>query len=156
MIDINSIRRKILVHGKEMYDANLNRNVKELIGHDEVINSDQIHSIHNNVPLNTKYQPELENFRKWYSDHFPQYKRHEHRRHIVYFNDFDYDNVLQCISLIQVLDNTMIVYQRSGDISKMVDDVRFFIEIAKEFDIDIDSIRIIYGSFHTKIDENDN
>lgn len=155
MIDINNIRRSILLHGKLIHDVNLNRSVRELIAQEYDINSTLINHLNSDVALNTKYEPELNDIQEWYELNFPKYTKDEHRRHIVYFNSNDYNNRLQCISLFQVLDNTMIVYQRSSDTVKMLDDFRFFVEIKNRYFANVDHIKIFYGSLHTKIEDNE-
>lgn len=155
MIDINNIRCSILLHGKLIHDVNLNRSVRELIAQEYDINSTLINYLNSDVALNTKYEPELNDIKEWYELNFPKYSKDEHRRHIVYFNSNDYNNRLQCISLFQVLDNTMIVYQRSSDTIKMLDDFRFFVEIKNRYFANVDHIKIFYGSLHTKIEDNE-
>jgi hypothetical protein len=154
MMNIKSIRHRILLHGKEIVDLNHNRKVKELICQEEYLESEHICELEKTKLLD-KYLPELDDIQKWYDRHYPLYYKEEHRRHQVYFNNHDYSNRLQCISLFQVLDDTLIIYQRSSDTSKMIDDFRFFVEIKKRFFTTITNIHIFYGSLHTKIDTND-
>ena len=86
---------------------------------------------------------------------FPLYSKPEHRRQVVYFNNDDHDNRMQCISLFQIIDDTMVVYQRSADTIKMLDDLRFFCEIIQRYFSDVQHIKINYGSFHTQINDNE-
>lgn len=153
MTIINDISRKLMFHGKSIYDSNLNRNVKELTCEILELNLVLINKICNEVNLNSKYQDELQDISNWYYTVVNCRQNNITRRQIVYFNNSNYVNRKQCISLFQILDSQMIVYQRSGDVEKMLDDFRFFIEIRKRFFKHIDSIKIIYGSVHIKIIE---
>src|SRR5574339_390717 len=100
MIEI--IKENLLRHGEKIHDYNLNRDVIELICQDHSLSPTQMDQLEKNIPLNPKYEPELKNISTWYDEHFPKYHSSLHRRHIVYFNNQDYDNVHQCISLFQV------------------------------------------------------
>ena len=153
MINIDSIIKRLIIHGRKMYDENLNRWVAELLYQEESLTLPQMKEIFETILLNVKYKPELDDIDEWYNEHFPGYTSQCHRRHIVYFNNKDYDHRFQCISLFQVLDNLMIVYQRSSDTAKMIDDFRFFIEIRQRYFQDVDGIQIVYGSLHTKIEQ---
>lgn len=152
MHDVNSIQRQIEWHGTVVEDFNLNRDVHEIIGFEHRINEAKMNYLLENVPLNTKYELELKNIADWFDSHYPVYMTDRHRRHQVYFNNHDFDNIFQCISLFQILDSTMLVYQRSSDIVKLQDDLRFFVEIANRFyNKQIKNIIIFYGSIHTQV-----
>lgn len=152
MLDLEIIKQQIKWHGNVVEDSNLNRDVHEIIGFEHRLNSKMILHLLENVPLNPKYDLELHNIKEWFDSHYPLYNYGIHRRHQVYFNDIDYDNIHQCISLFQVIDSVMIVYQRSSDTSKLQDDLRFFAEITKRFyNNKIKNIIIFYGSIHTQV-----
>lgn len=151
MTIIDTVKKQLLLHGNINEDFNLNRTIKEIIGHDLVLCGKDFEVIDKHT-LNPKYKPELDDFKEWFEQHFPLYNKLEHRRHIVYFNNKDHDNRLQCISLFQIIGNTMIIYQRSSDIEKMMDDFRFFEEIRKTYFRGIEYIKIFYGSLHLKVE----
>lgn len=151
---IESVKKHILFHGKTIEDHNLNRTVKEIIGHEIILQGNDFQVLETQQPFNIKYHLEMIDIDYWYRAHFPQYNSTCHRRHVVYFNNNDHDNRLQCISLFQVIDDVMIVYQRSSDIEKMADDFRFFVEIRRIYFKDVKQIKIFYGSLHTKINDN--
>jgi hypothetical protein len=117
--------------------------------------STQIESLILELPLNSKYQPELDDIQNWYDCHYPMYNQPEQRRRQVYFNNSQYDQRFQCISLFQIIDDDLIVYQRSGHTLKMKDDFRFFAEIVNRWFKNVTYIRIIYGSLHTQKTNND-
>lgn len=152
MMNTEHIAKKLILHGTRTHDANLHRDVAELLFQGECISLIQIKDLTNNVPLNTKYDPELRDIASWHDQHYPGYEHPRHRRHIIYFNNNDFDNRLQCISLFQVIDDLMIVYQRSADVAKMIDDFRFFVEIRNRYFTNVDCIQIVYGSLHVKIE----
>lgn len=147
---IDAAKRTIELFGNDVRDENLNRNTLEIIGHDLILSKQDIFDLQTGHPLNPKYKWELDDIQSWHDLHFPQLSTRDHRRHVVYFNNLDFDNRYQCISLFQVIDNTMLIYQRSSDIEKLQDDFRFFAEICKRWFYNVDNIRIFYGSFHTK------
>ena len=152
---ITSIKSEIEIHGHLKEDFNLNRRVKEIIGYQLELQLMDLIEINQKVELNSKYELELSDVDRWYNYNFPLYFKDEHRRHVVYFNSSDYENRLQCISLFQIIDTTMVVYQRSGDIVKMLDDFRFFVEIKNRYFPATSTIIINYGSLHSKIIDHD-
>ncbi len=134
--------------GHTVIDANLNRIVREILVYQIDIPSCDFSDFlsHDLLP---KYQPELVNIQRWILQNRSVFSDQKFRRRIVYFNSHNYHEIFQCISLIQFIDNRMIVYQRSGDISKFIDDCRFFIEIAiHQIPYVIKQISIIYGTIH--------
>ena len=150
------ITKQLNLFGEVTEDFNLDRTVKEFICHTEHYDSKYMAILYDTVELNPKYKPELDDIEKWYEEHFPLYSRPEFRRRVVYFNDLDYENRFQCISLFQVVDDTLIIYQRSGDTLKMLDDLRFFAEIRHRYFQHVRDVNIVYGSVHTKINNDVN
>jgi len=149
MIDITNIRNQILEQGFSK------KNTIEMTGVGGTLLHSQIDYLLKNVPLNPKYQPELDDIQQWYETHYPLYNEPEYRRRQVYFNNVNYDERFQCISLFQIIDNEMIVYQRSSHTIKMLDDFRFFAEIVNRWFWNVVYIKISYGSLHTENIEND-
>ncbi|MBC7866216.1 MAG: hypothetical protein H7X88_01670 [Gloeobacteraceae cyanobacterium ES-bin-316] len=147
---IDLIKKNLIDNGNYMWDENLQRFVHEILGSQVELNYLDMFALHK-VPLNKKYQPEIKDMDKWYKDNLSIINKHKHRRQIVYFNDTDFKKRMQCISLFQRIDTTLIIYQRSGDTAKMLDDFNFFTYIAYQYFSDvINTIKIFYGSLHTE------
>lgn len=132
--------------GSTVYDNRMDRWVKEMIGFQLTLREHDLDLIRKRK-LNDKYQPELHDFHEWMQSTYFSVER----RQAVYFNNIDFLQRMQCISLFQILDTTLLVYQRSGDIEKMEDDHRFFVEIIDRYHVYIDKIIITYGSLHKTV-----
>jgi hypothetical protein len=144
MINIKNITEHIIETGLPQNDT------IEVTGATLSLVSIQIGDLLNNVILNKKYKPELEDIQNWYDWHYPMYNKNEHRRRQVYFNNSQYDQRFQCISLFQIIDDEMFIYQRSSHTEKMTDDFRFFAEIVQRWFPNVTYIKIFYGSLHTQ------
>lgn len=132
-------------HGELKRDLNHNRNTLELVCCVVTLTKDDMLETISTVPYNSKYDPEVKDFDDWY------YKCNfsaKERRQVIYFNNTDFAIRMQCISTIQVIDEKMLVYQRSGDISKMADDHRFFCHLKANYFTNVTTIHVIYGSLH--------
>lgn len=156
---IRNMQEVLHTQGRRKYDGHLKRWVRELLQFSLVFdNSDQAIYL-GELPLLEKYDPEIKDFEKSLRDIIiPGIERRQVRQ-LMHFNNVNFDQRKQCISLVQFLpindpdeDYMMIVYQRSGDISKFTDDVRFFSELAYRFfqktRYQVSLINVIYGSFH--------
>lgn len=132
--------------GELVEDARMNRQTKELIGASLTITETRMKEIWDTIPYNNKFDPELRDFDEWYHRW-----KNVNRRQQIYFNNKDFALRMQCISLIQIIDNQMIVYQRSGDVEKMQDDHRFFVHLVKNYFQYVNLIHVIYGSLHKTV-----
>lgn len=141
MMNIKNLKQYIWQHGKVVGDK------VEIIGATMELDAEDIRRLWGIMPLNDKYKPELKDIENWIKSSNALLTR----RQVVYFNDSEYLKRLQCISLFQILDSTMVVYQRSSDTTKTLDDYRFFVEIIKRYFPDVQSIKIFYGSLHTQL-----
>lgn len=141
MTDIKEIKEYIRVQGRKILDY------YEVVGMSNELSLHDIKRLRSDIPLLEKYRPELNDIDKWFKENYPKYTR----RQIVYFNNNDYDMRLQCISLFQILDTTMVIYQRSSHTEKYTDDCRFFVEIVTKYFPQVQSIKIFYGSLHTQL-----
>ncbi len=140
---LNSIRSEIILGGNKVWDENYKRFTLELICAGVELNYLELFEL-SKMKLNKKYQPEIDDFEDWLA------QRSSNRRQVVYFNNRDFKKRMQCISLVQQIDHTLIIYQRSGDTVKMLDDFIFFTYLTTYFRIKIQTIKIFYGSLHTE------
>jgi hypothetical protein len=135
---IELIKKQVELHGLDIDDT------KEIIGYDSLLSGRNLEDL-SRQELNPKYELELEDIKDWF-DH--ERGVDDTRRQIIYFNNKDFINRKQCISTIQILDDIMVIYQRSGSVEKMSSDHRFFYEIRKQFFPNVNYIKIFYGSLH--------
>lgn len=149
MINIKATEGMIKQFGNELQDT------FEMVGVGMTLINTQIAYLLNNVELNKKYEPELNDINEWFESHYPEYTDISHRRRQVYFNNSNYDERFQCISLFQIIDDGMFIYQRSSHTEKMLDDYRFFAEIVQRWFYHVTYIKIFYGSLHTQKTNND-
>ena len=144
-IIISKVNRDLDLCGKKIQDETIDRMTLELKTYHILLYPVDIREIELTEYNESKYGDEMHDIETWmHSDSFLQ----STRRQIVYFNNNDFYDRRQCISLFQILDNEMIVYQRSGDVIKMKDDHRFFVEIVRRHFPKVELIDIIYGSVH--------
>jgi hypothetical protein len=87
-------------------------------------------------------------------------KEDKHTRQAMFFNLDDFDNIMPCFCSFQVVHNwrgkyDIIIYQRSGDVAKLKDDIYFFEWVAGQVEnktgLHVDSLKVIYGSIHEQL-----
>jgi hypothetical protein len=155
------ISDKLFTIGRVKKDLHFNRSVIEMAGVGLTIPFDLIEQL-SKIPLLDKYKKDNERIFKYYDIAVEKCKQDPNSRQLLLLNTQDYEKEFQCFQLMQFIniDNQFLclVYQRSCDMTKLMQDWSFFCHLAKAFETDtgikIMQITIHYGSLHAKIDDN--
>jgi hypothetical protein len=109
-------------------------------------------------PLLEKYDLEMSLFLDSLNTYIKEQYELKHYRRLFHSNTDEFQSIFQCVSSVQFLPFqkywAMIVYQRSADMKKMIDDWTFFAHCAMHFEEKIgptiNFIQIKYGSAHVE------
>lgn len=151
------LKKEIDERGFEYEDTRFNRKVKSISGHFLVIK--ELDEIKKNK-LEEKYKKDWMRMYSYFKKTVKYCLEDSYSRRLVVFNNMNYKTNFQCFNLFQFVITAnsnfdMYIYQRSADLAKFVDDVKFFGYVAKKFESRtkkiINKIVIIYGSVHYEI-----
>jgi hypothetical protein len=143
-------------------DMNLNRETMSLPGHFIVIKDKEILDFLKNQPCLEKYDDDICRMNDSYESMINKARHDLNSRQLMVFNDSDFHKINQCFTSFQFVytkrnEFDLYVYQRSSDVSKLIDDLIFFGNVSQIFENDIDKkvskIVIIYGNIHYEIKE---
>lgn len=157
-------RRMILDLEKEIRDHNFiqkdrrySRRVYAIPGHFLVIKDPLVMSYLRRRGILRKYTDDWNRMTSSFLSAIHEAKRDLDSRQIVVFNNADFKEVKQCFTQFQFVytarkEFDLYVYQRSGDLDKLKDDLTFFAHIAEAFEIEVrkkvTKIVVIYGNIH--------
>ncbi len=154
---IQKIREKIQKEGFEQNDMNLKRKVKALTGYILEIHTPEILSyLKKRSPLK-KYKNDYSRMKKSYEKTIKKAKKDSNSRQLMIFNCNNFHQINQCFTQFHFVNNEsknfeLYIYQRSSDLSKLIDDLVFFGSLIRKFEKEISTkvvkMTIIYGNIH--------
>lgn len=149
-----------ILGGFTQEDRHLKRNVKTIVDFNLLIDEGNIIRWLKKESPNKKYQDDWERMKSSFDWCVKKALEDIDSRQLMIFNDKNYITEKQCFTHMQMLNNRhdeieMIVSQRSGDISKLKDDLIFFGSVAHKWEAKTKTkIRVIsihYGSLHKEV-----
>jgi len=138
-------------------DPRLKRKTYSLIGHRIYFEPGRVLSYLKETKPIIKYRQDWERMNDTFRLACRELTNNPDSRRAVVLNTQDYDEIYPCFLSIQIAKDkdgkfNVMVYQRSGDIEKMKDDLVFFGYVMKKFEemlnIETKHLAVVYGSLH--------
>jgi hypothetical protein len=164
---VNQIVESINAKGHNQVDTRLNRHTRALNGH--TITHHYLEGIDKLPQIKDKYNEDWKRMYPSYRNACDELIKDKNTRRAIIFNMSHYydmkdeggevirEGTYPCFVMLQIVHREngfydCIVFQRSSDVVKLVDDITFFewviVKIQRRAKINIDKINIHYGSLH--------
>lgn len=137
-------------------DPRFNRSTWTVVGQSLKIPKEVLEYLNTKVPI-SKYRDDWTRMKPYFDAVISETKLNPDSRRLVVLNTDNYLSVQPCFLTLQFLkDNNglfnVLVYQRSGDVEKLEDDLIFFSYIMRKFENQTgkkcDKLTVVYGSLH--------
>lgn len=147
--------------GIEQQDKRLKRKVLFLSSYTLQVDGDLLNQLKYTIP-EKKYNEDFKRMWRSMQSTCKILRQDPLSRRGVIFNTSKYFKIFPCFLSLQVVPlfdemYSLVVYQRSGDLEKMIPDVTFFSNIARRIEVDakiyIKILVVLYGHFHCKKEE---
>ena len=149
----------LLKDGNLIEDTRFNRKVKSIYGYTVNVLSEELNELKDVKPLE-KYDEDWSRMYRGFKYCCNEVKENRSSRRMVIHNTSQYEKIFECFQLIQFVltendEYLAIVYQRSADLKKWLDDLTFFANVCKRFEkrakVKVSNMIIHYGDLHTEI-----
>lgn len=148
-----------LNYGFIQEDSRLSRRTKTLIGYNLTIDKKELAALRTQKP-ESKFIEDWKRMYHHYKVACQLLKDDPNTRRAVILNTHDYNKIYECFLVLEVVKDrdgyTMCVYQRAGDLIKLIPDLVFYTYVCKKIEKEVPSVQITkllvrYGHAHKEL-----
>ena len=156
---LRGVKKTVDKNGFIQKDIRMNRYVKALPGHFEVLKGRAFQEL-KFAGIPDKYVQDFTRMHETFLAAALKAKKDRYSRQLVVLNTDNYLEVQPCFLSMQFVythrsEFDLYVYQRSSDLSKLRDDLAFFAHVAKEFEVavkcHVTKLVVVFGNIHYEV-----